>query len=96
MPCLYLSRDLCACVCAQLVGHVQLFVTPGTVAGQAPLDMGFPRQELWSRSPFPSLEDLPTPGIEPGFSALQADSLPLNHLGSPMGFAKVCLYSCFI
>ena len=47
-----------------------------TVACQAPLSMGFSRQEYWSGLPFPSPEDLPDPGIEPWFPALQADSLP--------------------
>ena len=51
-------------------------VTPGTVACQAPLSMGFSRQEYWSGLPFPSPEDLPDPGIEPRSPALQADSLP--------------------
>ena len=41
------------------------FVTPWTVAYQAPLSMGFPRQEYWSWLPFPSPGDLPDPGIEP-------------------------------
>ena len=41
------------------------FVTPWTVARQAPLFMGFSRQEYWSGLPFPSPGDLPTPGIEP-------------------------------
>ena len=45
--------------------HVQLFVTPWTVALQAPLSMGFSRQEHWSGWPFPRPEDLPSPGIEP-------------------------------
>ena len=39
--------------------------TPWTVARQAPLSMGFSRQEYWSGLPFPSPEDLPDPGIEP-------------------------------
>ena len=39
--------------------------TPWTVAGQVPLSMGFSRQEFWSGLPFPSLGDLPNPGIEP-------------------------------
>ena len=47
-----------------------------TVANQALLSMGFSRQEYWSGLPFPSPEDLPNPGIEPGSSALQAASLP--------------------
>ena len=37
--------------------------------------LGFPRQEYWSRLPFPSLGDPPEPGIEPGSPALQADAL---------------------
>ena len=41
------------------------FVTPWSVAHQAPLSMGFPRQEYWSGLSFPSLGDLPNPGIEP-------------------------------
>ena len=49
---------------------------PWTVACQAPLSMGFSRQEYWSELPFPSPEDLPDPGIELGSPALQADSLP--------------------
>ena len=54
----------------------QLFETPWTVACQAPLSMGFSRQEYWSGLPFPSPGDLPNPGIEPGSPVLQADSLP--------------------
>ena len=48
--------------------------TPCTVACQAPLSMGFSRQEDWSGLPFPSPEDLPDPGIKPGSPALQANS----------------------
>ena len=44
--------------------HVQLFVTPWAVARQAPLSMGFSRQEYWSGLPFPAPGDLPDPGIE--------------------------------
>ena len=54
---------------------VRLFVTPWTVAYQAPLSMRFSRQEDWRGVPFPSPEDLPDPGIEPGSPALQADAL---------------------
>ena len=43
---------------------------------QAPLSIGFSRQEYWSGLPFPSPGDLPNPGIEPRSPALQADSLP--------------------
>ena len=50
-------------------------MTPQTVAHQAPLSIGFSRQEFWSGLPFPSPEDLPDPGIEPRSPALQTDSL---------------------
>ena len=48
-----------------VLSHVQLSVTLGTVAHQDPLSTGFPRQEYWSGSPFPSPGDLPNAGIEP-------------------------------
>ena len=51
-------------------------VTSWTVALQAPLSMELSRQGYQSGVPFPSLGDLPNPGIKPGSSALQADSLP--------------------
>ena len=56
-------------------------LTPWTVACQAPLSMGFFRQEYWSGLPFPSPGDLPNPGIEPRSPALQADSLPTELWG---------------
>ena len=59
----------------KLLSRVRLFATPWTVAYQAPLSMGFSRQEYWSGLPFPSPGDLPDPGIEPGSPALQADAL---------------------
>ena len=46
------------------LSHVQLFVTPWTVAYQDPQSMGFSRQEYWSGLPFPSPGDIPNPGIE--------------------------------
>ena len=67
------------------LGRVRLFKTH-----QASLFMGFPRQEYYSRLPFPYPGDLPDPGMEPRSSALQADSLlsqpprdSLGHQGSP-------------
>ena len=59
-----------------LCSVVSDFTTPGTVAYQAPLSMGFFRKEYWSGLPFPSPGDLPDSGIKPGSPALQADSLP--------------------
>ena len=50
-------------------------MTPWTVACQAPLSMGFSRQEYWRRSSCPTPGDLPDPGIEPRSPALQADDL---------------------
>ena len=62
--------------------HVRLFATLWTVACQASLSMGFSRQKYWSGLPFPSPGDLLDPGTESASPALQADSLPLSHLGS--------------
>ena len=67
----------------KLFSHVQLFVTPWTVAYWAPLSMGFSRQECWSGLPFPSPGDLPDPGIKPRSPALQADALPSEPPGKP-------------
>ena len=68
-------------VCLQMVVVVGLvakscpiLATPWTVARQAPLSMGFPRQDYWNGSPFLSPGDLPNSGIEPGSPALQAGS----------------------
>ena len=65
------------------LSRVQLFATLWTVAPQAPLSMGFSRQEYWSGLPFPSPGDLPDPGIEPGSPALQADALTSEPPGKP-------------
>ena len=56
--------------------------TPGTVAHQAALSMGFPRQEYWSGLSFSSPGNLPDTGIKSGSPPLQADSLRLSHQGS--------------
>ena len=57
-----------------------------TAAHQAPLSMGFSRQEYWSGFPFLSPGDLPDRGIEHRSPALQADSLPSELQGSPNVF----------
>ena len=49
----------------RVLSRVQVFVTPWTVAHQAPLSVGFPRQEYWSGLLFPSPGDLSNPGMEP-------------------------------
>ena len=69
----------------KLLSLVWLFATPWTVACQTPLSMEFSRQEYWNGLPLPSPRDLPDPGIEPGSPALQADSLPSELPGKPLG-----------
>ena len=71
------------CIICYLLNRVRLFVTPWTVAHQVSLFMGFSRQEHSSGLPFLSPRALPNPGIKPGSSALQADSLlsePSTHI----------------
>ena len=62
----------------------QLFVTPWTVAHQAPPTMGFSRQEYWSGLPFPSPGNLPDLGIKPRSPALWADALTSEPPGKPI------------
>ena len=57
-----------------VLSRVQLFAMSWTVTRQAPLSMGFPRQENWSELPFPSSGDLPDPRIEPASPALPIES----------------------
>ena len=67
----------------KLLSPFWLFATPRTIVHQAPLSMGFSRQEYWSGLPFPSPGDLPDPGIAPRFPALEADSLLSELPGKP-------------
>ena len=62
-----------------------ILVFPWTIARQAPLSMGFSRQEYWSGLPFPSPGELPDPGTEPRSPALQADTLPTELHGNTEG-----------
>ena len=71
--CFCIMWRLC---CAELLSSVKLFATLWTVARQAPLSMGFSRQEYWSGLPCPPPGDLPKSGIETRSTILQADSLP--------------------
>ena len=70
-----------------MLSCVQLFETPQTVALQAPLSMGFPKQEYWSGFPCPPPEHLPNTGIQP--VSLMSPALAGRffnhecHLGSP-------------
>ena len=63
------------------LSRVRFFATPWTGAHQAPLSMGFSREEYWSGLPFLSPGNLPDPGIEPRSPALQADALPSKPQG---------------
>ena len=73
------------------LSRVRFFATPWTIASQAPLSMGFSRQEYWSGLPFPSPGDLSNPGIKPRSPALQADTL----FSKPTGkfFPNAILYT---
>ena len=71
-----------------------LFVTPRTVACQAPLSMGFSRQEYWCGLPFLSPGHLPNPEIKPAFPALQVDSLPSEPPGKQGSGKKETWQSC--
>ena len=61
----HLNAECCATCVLSHFSHVRLFATPGTVAHQATLSMGFSRQECWSGLPCPPPGDLPNPGVEP-------------------------------
>ena len=68
-----------ACAVLTCFSHIWFFLTPWTITHQAPLSLGFSRQEYWSGLPCPPPRDLPHPGIEatpPMSLALQVDSLP--------------------
>ena len=71
------------------LSRVRLFVTPWTIAYQAPPSMGFSRHECWSGLLFPSPGDLPDPGIEPWSPTLQADSSPSEPPGKALENQKV-------
>ena len=92
------SNKLCSDMSYDAVGGVlaaqlclTLFVTPWTVACQAPWSTEFSRQEYWSGLPFSSRGDLPNPGIESGSPALQADSPPF--VGCELNVSKIMILS---
>ena len=73
---------------------VLLCVTLWTVARQAPLSMGFTRQEYWSGLSYPPPGALPHPGIKPVSPALQADSLTTDPPGKPEKMLLVLKLIC--
>ena len=79
----------------QSLSFVRLFATPWTVAHQAPLSTGLPRQEHWSGLPFPPPGDLPDLGIEPASPALAGGFFITEPPGNPyvtLGLMKASLF----
>ena len=77
----------------KLLNHVRLFVTLWAVARQAPLSMGFSRQEYWSALPCPPLGNLPDPGIKPmslTFPALAGGFFTTEPPGKPAAYVYCC------
>ena len=72
-----------------------ILVTPWTEHHQAPLSLGFSRQEYWSGEPFSSLGDLPNPGIEFTSPELAGEFLTMSHQGSPHGILNFFLLSTY-
>ena len=96
----YKPIDMCMyrCVFTHLCTHGLVMksclslVTPWTIGHQAPLSIGFSRQEYWSGLPFPSLGHPPDLGIEHRSPALQADSFPSMPPGKPS--LPISIYYC--
>ena len=95
-----LSLQICYKLCYSAGGGVGLvpkscptLETPWTVARQAPLYMGFSRQEYWSGLPCPSLGEIPDPGIKPtsfmSHLLWQVSSLSLAPLGKPKSYVSI-------
>ena len=78
----WLHHRLHACMLMRSVVS-DSFANPWTVAHQAPLSMGFPRQTYWSGLPFPSPGDLPNPGIEPTSPELTGRLFTMEAPGKP-------------
>ena len=74
-----------------MLSHVQLFVTPWTVAHQVPQSLGILRARILEWVAMPSSGDLPKPGIEPRSPMLQEDSLPSKSPGKSMDTRVVSL-----
>ena len=81
--CIYSKCSIKYVVVVLLISHIQLFATPWTIAHQAPLFMGFPRQEYWSELPFPSPWDLPDPEIKSTCPALDGRFFTTEPPGKP-------------
>ena len=89
---LHISESVCVCVCAHALSHVWLFMTPWTVACQAPWN--FPGKNTGEKCHFLLQGIFLTQGLNPSCLCLlhwQADSLPLPYLGSPWTVSNICL-----
>ena len=94
--------SLWCCCCCLVIKSCPTLSDPWTVTCQAPLSIGFPRQEYWSGLLFPSSGALPGPGLSSCLLHWQVDSLPLSHQGSTytvllaVNFGKFCLLKAFL
>ena len=77
----------------KLLSCVRFFVTPSTIVYQAPLSMGFSRQENWSGLSLPSPGELSDPVIEPESPTLRADSILSEPPGKPPLLLRITLMS---
>ena len=80
--------DCLSCYCCCLVAKLCPILCNPMVACQAPLSMGFSRQEYWSGLPFPSPGDLPYPGIEPAFPTLAGRFSTTETPGKPIVYHR--------
>ena len=80
--------DCLSCYCCCLVAKLCPILCNPMVACQAPLSMGFSRQEYWSGLPFPSPGDLPDPGIEPAFPTLAGRFSTTETPGKPIVYHR--------
>ena len=76
-----IKKSYCCCLVTK---SCLTLATPWTIGRQAPLSMGFPRQEYWSGLPFPSPRDRPSPGIKPTSPALAGGFFTIEPPGNPL------------
>ena len=89
--CVCVRVHVCVCVCTCVLSCVQLFVTPWTVARQAP-PAGFSRQEYWGGLPFPSSGDLPAQELNLGLPHCMQTLYCLSHEGISRSFIMFLVY----
>ena len=83
ISCSFSTPFLCCCCCCLVTELCPAFAMPWSIAHQAPLSMGLPRQEYWSELPFPPAGDFPTQGSNACLLCWQVDTLSLSYLGGP-------------